>query len=233
MTTSPAGAHSLQYRELPWLPAFTNSFAISMNRQKTDNDQRTSPAARPERAAPPEAAADDADLLAREMAGVTPLVSEPRVLPPPEKPARDQLIARRQAATEQAEAGGTAYGSLEAIAAVAADARIEFHRTGLQLRQWQKLRQGAITWQLGVDLHGTTRAEALRAVDRLIRQAQEEGVNCLRVVHGKGHGSDGITIKAELNHWLRRNEQVLAFCSALPADGGAGALYVLLRRRRD
>ena len=94
-------------------------------------------------------------------------------------------------------------------------------------------RAGGIPWQIGVDLHGSTRQEALRAVERLIRQAQEENANCLRVVHGKGHGSDGVTIKAELNHWLRRHEQVLAFCSALPADGGAGALYVLLRRRRD
>jgi len=210
-----------------------------MNRHKPENGRNrpahppTAPAAPPDRDVPDERVPDDAELLARELADVTPLAAEPRVLPAAEKPGREQVLARRQAATEQPDAGGAAQGGLEVIAAVAADARIEFHRTGLQLRQWQKLRQGAIPWQLGVDLHGTTRSDALRAVERLIRQAQEEGVNCLRVVHGKGHGSDGITIKAELNHWLRRNEQVLAFCSALPADGGAGALYVLLRRRRD
>lgn len=181
----------------------------------------------------PDAEPDDAALLAREFADVTPIKVEPRVIPPSEKPGRDQLLARRHAATEQTAPGMATEGSLETVAPVAADARIEFHRSGLQLRQWQKLRQGAIPWLLGVDLHGITRSEALRSVERLIRQAQEEGINCLRVVHGKGHGSEGITIKAELNHWLRRNEQVLAFCSALPADGGAGAIYVLLRRRRD
>ena len=124
-------------------------------------------------------------------------------------------------------------GSLAAVTPVAADARLEFHRPGLQLRQWQKLRKGQIPWVLAVDLHGVTRAQALGAVERLIRQAQEEQVNCVRVVHGKGQGSEGLTIKAELDHWLRRHDQVLAFCSALPADGGAGALYVLLRRSRE
>lgn len=175
----------------------------------------------------------DAELLARELADVQRLALEERVLPRPERPDRDQLRARRNAATEITDPGGTPEGSLESIAPIAADARIEFYRPGLQLRQWQKLKQGAIPWQLGVDLHGVTRTDALRAVERLIRQAGEEHANCLRIVHGKGYGSTDITIKSELNHWLRRHEQVLAFCSALPADGGAGALYVLLRRRRD
>jgi DNA-nicking Smr family endonuclease len=186
---------------------------------------------------PPEPAGtclSDAQWLARELADVQRLAAEERVLLRPVKPDRDQLRVRRQAATQTQSPGGSATeGSLEAIALIAADARIEFHRPGLQLRQWQKLKQGAFPWQLGVDLHGVTRSEAMRAVERLIRQAQEEQANCLRIVHGKGHGSTDITIKSELNHWLRRHEQVLAFCSALPADGGAGALYVLLRRRRD
>lgn len=181
----------------------------------------------------PDDDSDDAGLLAREFADVTPLHAEPRVERRPERPDREQLRARREAATEHAVNDAATAGSLEAIAVIAADARIEFHRPGLQLRQWQKLKQGAIPWQLAVDLHGATRAEAMRAVERLLRQAQEEQVNCVRIVHGKGQGEAGITIKAELNHWLRRHEQVLAFCSARQADGGAGALYVLVRRRRD
>lgn len=179
-------------------------------------------------------ALSDAELLARELADVKRLAAEPRVLPPMARPDREQVQLRRQAASESAPVDTGPEGSLENITPIAADARIEFHRPGLQLRQWQKLKQGAIAWQMGVDLHGVTRNEALQAVNRLIREAQEDQVNCLRIVHGKGHGSSGsTTIKAELNHWLRRHEQVLAFCSALPADGGAGALYVLLRRRRD
>lgn len=190
----------------------------------------------PAPAAAPVAGGDalsDAELLARELADVQRLAAEARVLLRPGKPDREQVRIRRQAATEAAQPGSAAEGSLEAISPIAAEARVEFHRDGMQLRQWQRLKRGGMPWQLAVDLHGVTRNEALRAVDRLIRQAQEEQANCLRIVHGKGHGSDGVTIKSELNHWLRRHEQVLAFCSATPADGGAGALYVLLRRRRD
>lgn len=183
-------------------------------------------------------AEDDAGLLARELAqaleGVKPLDAEPRVPSAREKFDRELAERRRAAATEAPVADRFAVGGLSAVTPVAAEALIEFHRDGIQLRQWQKLRKGQIPWALGVDLHGITREEALRAVDRLIRQAQDEESNCIRVVHGKGHGADrtSTTIKAELNHWLRQHPQVLAFCSALPADGGAGALYVLLRRQR-
>ncbi|MFZ5723344.1 MAG: Smr/MutS family protein [Pseudomonadota bacterium] len=184
--------------------------------------------------APPADPASDEELLARELAGVRPLASEPREPTARERFDRELAERRRAAATEGATADRFAVGGLSAVTPVAGDALLEFRRDGLQLRQWQKLRKGQLSWLLGVDLHGTTREEALRAVDRLIRQAQEEGTNCIRVVHGKGHGPDpaALTIKAELNHWLRRHPQVLAFCSALPADGGAGALYVLLRRQR-
>lgn len=181
----------------------------------------------------PDALPDDAELLAREFADVRPLVRDERVPPSRQRLDRETARARQAAASETAaEAAGGLDGSLAHIAPVAADARLEFHRPGLQLRQWQKLRKGQIPWLLAVDLHGVTRGEALRAVERLIRQAQEEQANCIRVVHGKGQGADGLTIKADLNHWLRRHDQVLAFCSALPADGGAGALYVLVRRQR-
>lgn len=180
----------------------------------------------------PESPLSDAELLAKELADVRRLEHEARVLRQAEKPDAAQLRIRREAATDAAVSQASLDGSLETISPIAAEARVEFHRDGMQLRQWQNLKQGRIPWQQAVDLHGVTRSEALRAVDQLIRQAQEDQENCLRIVHGKGHGSDGITIKAELNHWLRRNEQVLAFCSALPADGGAGALYVLLRRKR-
>ncbi|MFZ5699541.1 MAG: Smr/MutS family protein [Pseudomonadota bacterium] len=177
----------------------------------------------------------EAELLARALAGVTPLTVEERILLRIDRPDRDLAQRRRKSASEASLADLSLDGSLAAVTPIAADARIEFHRPGLQLRQWRHLKQGAIPWQLGLDLHGATRSDALRAVERLIRQAQEEQVNCLRVVHGKGYGSgpSTLTLKAELNYWLRRNEQVLAFCSALPADGGAGAMYVLLRRRRD
>lgn len=55
----------------------------------------------------------------------------------------------------------------------------------------------------------------------------------MRIVHGKGNGSRhrGPVLKQKLNYWLRQRDEVLAFCSARPVDGGTGAVYVLLRRR--
>jgi len=50
-------------------------------------------------------------------------------------------------------------------------------------------------------------------------------------VHGKGHGSrDGVPVlKGKVGGWLARRSEVIAFCQARPADGGAGALLVLLK----
>lgn len=182
--------------------------------------------------APPPDDSDDASLLAREMAGVKRLESDAREPSAREKFDRELAEQRRAAAGSEVVADRFAVDGLANVQAVAGDAYIEFRRDGIQLRQWQKLRKGQIPWTLAVDLHGVTREEALRAVERLIRQAQDEDSNCVRVVHGKGHDPTGqaITIKAELNHGLRKHPQVLAFCSAVPAEGGAGALYVLLRR---
>jgi DNA-nicking Smr family endonuclease len=55
----------------------------------------------------------------------------------------------------------------------------------------------------------------------------------VRVIHGKGRGSpDGVSVlKTRVRAWLARREEVIAFCQARPAEGGAGALVVLLRPR--
>ena len=59
-------------------------------------------------------------------------------------------------------------------------------------------------------------------------------MRCVCIVHGKGlHSVDGkAVLKSAVNDWLRKIDDVLAFCSAKNSDGGVGALYVLLRRSR-
>ena len=53
----------------------------------------------------------------------------------------------------------------------------------------------------------------------------------MRVIHGKGIGSKNRepVLKTKVKHWLTRREEVLAYCQARPADGGSGALVVLLK----
>jgi DNA-nicking Smr family endonuclease len=52
----------------------------------------------------------------------------------------------------------------------------------------------------------------------------------VRVVHGKGLGSPGKTpvLKGRVQSWLIQKNEVIAFVQARPAEGGAGALVVLL-----
>jgi hypothetical protein len=60
------------------------------------------------------------------------------------------------------------------------------------------------------------------------------GQRCLRVVHGKGHGSPGRqpVLKSKVQRWLGQSETVIAFAQASGPLGGAGALIVLLVGRQ-
>lgn len=102
--------------------------------------------------------------------------------------------------------------------------------TSLMLRN---LRRGRYSVEAELDLHGMTVAVARQALTAFLRAARAAGKRCTIIIHGKGHGSyqKQPVLKGKLNLWLRRREEVLAFCSARPVDGGTGALYVLLRRR--
>lgn len=115
---------------------------------------------------------------------------------------------------------------------VEAGERLSYLRPGLQNRVLRELRRGRWPVEDEIHLRGMRAAEALRAAGDFIKDARNEGVLCVRIVHGKGHGSDDgrPVIKGEIDHWLRRHDAVDAFCSARDTDGGSGALHVLLRR---
>jgi DNA-nicking Smr family endonuclease len=115
------------------------------------------------------------------------------------------------------------------------DEFIEGHLPSLDPRVLRKLRRGEISVQGHVDLHGLTRDEARTALERFVLSARHGGKRCVLVVHGRGlHSKDQIPVlKTSLQLWLTRGRiarWVLAFSTALPHDGGAGAVYVLLRR---
>lgn len=105
---------------------------------------------------------------------------------------------------------------------------------GAQRRLLLRLRRGQYAIQGHIDLHGLTVAEAKAACEGFLADNGKRNRRCLRIVHGKGlrsangHG----VIKTALAAWLAHRDDVLAYCSAPPHDGGTGALYVLLRRRR-
>lgn len=111
------------------------------------------------------------------------------------------------------------------------DDQLSFRRPGIGRDVVHKLRAGHWSIQRQIDLHGLRTDEARDQIGAFIRQAHRHGLRCVRVVHGKGLGSPGKTpvLKSRVHSWLVQKNEVLAFVQARPAEGGAGALVVLLR----
>jgi DNA-nicking Smr family endonuclease len=112
---------------------------------------------------------------------------------------------------------------------------LEGSAQGLDARVMRSLRAGDYPVQAQLDLHGLIKAQAKEAVERFIHDARLKGLRCVLVVTGRGlHSQDQLPVLREgVQAWLTRGRiarQVLAFTTARPKDGGAGALYVLLRR---
>ncbi|TCZ75519.1 Smr/MutS family protein, partial [Lysobacter sp. N42] len=88
-----------------------------------------------------------------------------------------------------------------------------------------------------IDLHGMTRQAAHGALANYIHRAADRGLRCIIVITGKGSaGGEAGVLRREVPHWLNQPDlrpRIVSFVQAQPRHGGAGALYVLLRRRRD
>jgi DNA-nicking Smr family endonuclease len=107
-----------------------------------------------------------------------------------------------------------------------------FVRPGLQNKHIRRLRRGQIPIEAEADLHGLRAHEAETHLKFFLSECRDEGLRCVRVIHGKGRGSQGgrAVLKWEVDRWLRRHDGVVAFCTAQPRHGGSGAVYVLLER---
>jgi len=108
---------------------------------------------------------------------------------------------------------------------------LSFSRNGLQHRVLKNLRQGKNPIECTLDLHGLTVKQASKKLLEFLSDCEAAGTRHVIVVHGKGFRSrDKPVIKAMVNRWLRAVDNVLAFHSAQPKDGGSGAVYVLLKK---
>jgi DNA-nicking Smr family endonuclease len=106
---------------------------------------------------------------------------------------------------------------------------------GVDRRLAERLKRGRLPIQSSLDLHGLTQAEAHAAVEGFIARAADRGWRTVLIVTGKGRRDGGGILKTALPRWLNEASlrgHVLALAEARPEHGGAGALYVLLRRRR-
>ncbi len=107
---------------------------------------------------------------------------------------------------------------------------------GVDRRTSERLRKGRMAIEGRIDLHGMTQAAAHSALSGFILQSHRQRRRVVLVITGKGNiGRGGGVLRAEVPNWLNQEpvrEKVLAFFPAQPKDGGAGALYVLLKRQR-
>jgi DNA-nicking Smr family endonuclease len=146
-------------------------------------------------------------------------------LPPaePRQRALDEQAALREALSDEVD--------VETL--LLTDDGLSFRRPDIGPDVLTKLRRGTWAIQGQLDLHGLRRDEAREALVAFIRQAHTQGRRCVRVVHGKGHGSPGKApvLKAKVQRWLAQRREVIAFAQAPGPQGGAGALVVLLDSR--
>jgi len=106
---------------------------------------------------------------------------------------------------------------------------------GLDRRSALRLKRGQREIEARLDLHGMTQIEAHRALAGFITRSHTAGKRALLVITGKGLKEGSGVLRAAVPRWLGEpamRPRVLAVTPAMPKDGGAGALYILLRRTR-
>jgi DNA-nicking Smr family endonuclease len=105
-----------------------------------------------------------------------------------------------------------------------------FQRCALPSKQLSALKNGHFSTRCVIDLHGLSEAQAEEKMKHTLQRCHQRSDRYLLVVHGKGlsGSSEHPILKNWLNWWLRNQARVLAFHTAQLADGGSGALYVLL-----
>lgn len=158
---------------------------------------------------------------------VTPLRRTDRVLHAREQPAPEP---RQREADERAVLLQALSDEIDVDTLLDTDETLSFRREGISVEVVRKLRRGHWALQAQLDLHGLRRDGAREALGHFIHDSARRGLRCVRVVHGKGHGSPGRepVLKGRVRRWLVQKNEVLAFVQARASDGGAGALMVLL-----
>jgi len=180
-------------------------------------------------------AVDESDFY-RAMTGVAPLDKEktkgrevrPTTPPPPPPPPADEEANALDALRDLVE--GRVEFTLEY-----SDEYVQGFVTDLDPKIYRQLRAGQFSPEAHLDLHGLNAEQAMLTLLHFVREHYMAGKRCLLLIPGRGSNSPGglPVLKEELKSWLTREplkRAVLAFTTALPRHGGAGALYVLLRK---
>jgi len=167
---------------------------------------------------------DDDTLFHQYMKGTRPLQSDRRA------PENSRHSARP---LKQQQAGKSRELDLHFDTHIDINNNLFYHRGGLQHAYLKRLKRGDIAIDARLDLHGQRLEQAQRSLRQFIADCQESQRRCVLIIHGRGLRSDNQQplLKQAVAQWLPQIDAVLAFSSAIPAHGGVGAVYVILRRR--
>ncbi|MGM0645167.1 MAG: Smr/MutS family protein [Thermodesulfobacteriota bacterium] len=203
----------------------TNKNSSADSGKSLPNSQATTPE-------PPESN-EETRLFQQAMQGVKPLKANGRevaVTPDPQTPP-----APNQSENDaQAYLRDLVHGKVEFELEHTAEF-IEGHVRGLDQRTVRKLKAGQISYEAHLDLHGANADGAKLELLEFCRSQYLLGRRCLLIIPGRGRNSPqgrGV-LREEVQAWLTQDplkRVVLAFTTALPKHGGAGALYLLLRK---
>ncbi len=145
---------------------------------------------------------------------------------------RDVRPLRGRAPVPVAAPPGPRPESLPSTAAEMAPARAG----GIDRATAERLRRGRYPIEARLDLHGLTQAQAHHELAGFVEASYHLGRRCVLIVTGRGLGPDGPgVLKTAVPRWLDEaalRRRILAMAAAQPRHGGAGALYLLLRRKR-
>lgn len=167
-------------------------------------------------------------LFERSVGPVHPLRDKGRVAPAPPKPSPQP---RQRRLDERAVLRESMSDEIDVESLLDTDDALSFRRPDIGIGVVRKLRRGHWAIQRQIDLHGMRRDEAREQLGAFLREAERQGLRCVRVVHGKGNGSPGRApvLKDKVRGWLVQRAEVIAFVQARASEGGNGALVVLLR----
>lgn len=171
---------------------------------------------------------NDAALLQELLAEVVPLPDHGRVVHarPKTKPIPVQRLRDERAALAESLSDHITWDT-----EAETGEELLYLRSGLSRPILKKLRRGHWVIQEELDLHGLTSVEARALLAEFLNACIRSGVRCVRIIHGKGLRSKNRepVLKTKVANWLIRRDEVLAFCQARQADGGSGAVVVLLK----
>ena len=178
---------------------------------------------------------DEEQSFQKAMSDVTPLRGKRKIVPTP----GGNMRPAHPAPDDEQEALNHLFdlvrGSIE-LDITLTDEYMEGSVKGFSGKLMKKLKKGEFPVQDHIDLHGLTKQGAEARVKDFLLLSHKLGLRCVLIVHGRGLNSPDSfpVLKERLPIWLGRapvKKIVLAFATARPYDGGAGAVYVLLRKR--